>query len=226
MTPQKNLIFDSGPLINFAMNGSLHILERLKQNFKGDFLITKEVRKEIIDKPATIKRFKLESLQIKALYDKKIIKLADLTKKQVDELREKRNKFMSIANSTFRTKKKPLHLIDKGECAVLALSDIMKSPYIVIDERTTRMLCENPENLRKLLQKKLKTTITSNKENYSYFKNFKIIRSTELAYLAYKKKLFNLKYPEALEAMLYGLKFRGCSISEEEVKQIAKMGTK
>ncbi len=219
----KHLIFDSGPLINFAMNGSLHILERLKQNFKGDFLITKEVRKEIIDKPSTIKRFKLESLQLKALYDKKIIKLANLNKNQINELREKRNKFMSIANSTFKTKKKDLHLIDKGECAVLALSKIIKSPYIVIDERTTRMLCENPENLRKLLQKKLHTSITANKDNYSYFKNFKIIRSTELAYLAFKKKLFNLKYPETLEALLYGLKYNGCSISEQEVKQIARM---
>ena len=100
---------------------------------------------------------------------------------------------------------------------------IIKSPYIVIDERTTRMLCENPENLRKLLQKKLHTSVTANKDNYSYFKNFKIIRSTELAYIAYKKKLFNLKSSDILEAMLYGLKYNGCSISEEEVKQIAKM---
>ena len=223
MKQPKNLIFDSGPLINFAMNGSLHILERLKENFKGDFLITKEVRKEIIDKPATIKRFKLESLQLKSLYDRKIIKLANLTKSQINELTEKRNKFMSIANSTFRAKNKPLHLIDKGECAVLALSELTNSPYIVIDERTTRILCENPENLKKLLQKKLKTKITANKDNYPYFNKFKIIRSTELAYLAYKKNLFNLKYPEALEAMLYGLKYRGCSISEQEVKQIAKM---
>ncbi len=219
----KNLIFDSGPLINFAMNNSLHILERLKQQFKGDFLITKEVKKEIIDKPLTIRRFELEALQIKSLYDRKIIKLADITKKQVDELREKRNKFMSIANSIFTTKKKQIHLIDKGECAVLALSALMKSPYIVIDERTTRMLCENPENLRKLLQKKLHTQIKTDEKNYSYFKGFKVIRSTELAYIAYKKKLFDLKYPKVLEAMLYGLKYHGCSISEEEVKQIAKM---
>ncbi len=223
MKQPKNLIFDSGPLINFAMNGSLHILERLKENFKGDFLITKEVKHEIIDKPATIKRFQLESLQLKSLYDRKIIKLAPLTKSQINELTEKRNKYMSIANSTFRTKKKQLHLIDKGECAVLALSEITNSPYIVIDERTTRILCENPENLRKLLEKKLHTNVTANKDNYSHFDKFKIIRSTELAYLAYKKKLFNLKYPEALKAMLYGLKYRGCSISEEEVKQIAKM---
>ena len=53
----KYLIFDSGPLINYSMNGSLHIIERLKKEFKGEFLITKEVKKEIIDNPKKIKRF-------------------------------------------------------------------------------------------------------------------------------------------------------------------------
>jgi len=221
---QKNLIFDAGPLINFAMNGSLHILEGLKKQFKGDFLITKEVLYEIIEHPSKIKRFELEALQLKNLYDKKIIKLAEITSKQVDELRKKRNQLMNIANSTFKTRKRNIHLIDKGESAVLALFSILKSENaIVIDERTTRMLVENPENLRKLLEKKLKEEIKANKKNYTYFKNYKIIRSTELAYIAYKKGLFKLKYPNALEAMLYGLKYRGCSISESEVEEMSNL---
>ena len=94
---------------------------------------------------------------------------------------------------------------------------------IVVDERTTRMLCENPENLRKLLQKKLHTNISANKQNYDYFKNFRIIRSTELAYLAYKKGFFDIKDPRILDAVLYGLKYHGCSISEEEIEEIKKL---
>ena len=221
MTQKKYLIFDSGPLINFAMNGSLYILERLKKEFDGEFIITKEVMKEIIDVPLTIKRFELEALQLKDLYDRGIIKLADITTKQVDELRKKREEITVIANNMFRTKKKTIHIIDKGESAVLALSKIIKSPNaIVIDERTTRMLCENPENLRKLFEKKFHAKVEANRKNYSYFKDYKIIRSTELAYIAHKKGLFNLKYPQALEAMLYGLKYRGCSISESEVEEM------
>lgn len=216
----KYLIFDSGPLINFAMNGSLHILEKLKKEFDGEFLITKEVKQEIIDTPLTIKRFELEALQLKSIYDKGIIKLADLTPQQVDELRKKRDEIMNTANTTFKTKKRYIHLIDKGESAVLALSNILNSPYIVIDERTTRILCENPENLKKLLEKKLHTTITANKKNYPYFKNYKIIRSTELAYIAYKKALFDIKDSKILEAALYALKYRGCSISEAEIEEI------
>ena len=141
------------------------------------------------------------------MYDKKIIKLTDLTPQQIDELRKKREEIMNIANTTFKTKKRYIHLLDKGESAVLALSKFVKPNLIVIDERTTRMLCENPENLKKLLEKKLHTPITANKKNYSYFKEYKVIRSVELAYIAYKKHLFNIKDPRALEAMLYGLKY-------------------
>ncbi len=220
----KCLIFDSGPLINFAMNGLLPVLERLKKEFKGDFLITKEVKQEIIDTPMEIKRFELEALQMKELFDKRIIKHADITEKQVDELRNKREEIIRIANSTFFSNKKDIHLLDKGECATLALSFILKEPNaIVIDERTTRMLCEAPENLRKLLEKKLHTKVEANRKNYEFFQKFKIIRSTELAYIACKKNLCEIKDPKILEAVLYGLKFRGCSISEKEIDEIKKM---
>jgi len=220
----KHIIFDAGPLINFSMNNLLHVLRRLKKEFKGEFLITKEVQKEIIERPLNIKRFELGALQLKKLFDENIIKHANITNKQVDDLRQKRNHIMNLANSTFKAKGKDIHLIDKGESAALALSQILKQQnhksVIAIDERTTRMLCENPENLRKLLQKKLHTPIQANKKNYDFFKQFKIIRSTELAYIAYKKKLFDLKDPRTLEAALYGLKYKGCSISEEEIEEV------
>jgi predicted nucleic acid-binding protein len=220
---QKSLVFDSGPIINFAMNGILPILEDLKKEFKGDFLITKEVKKEIIDKPLTIKRFELQALQINELFKKGVIKHAEITKKQVDKLKTIREGLIQTANNTFKTKKRYVHLIDKGEAAALALSSILpNNPPLVIDERTTRILCENPENLRKLLEKKLHTTVNSNIKNYMPFRNFKIIRSTELVYHAYKKGLFKIKSPQILEAALYGVKFRGCSVSEEEIKEIIR----
>jgi len=84
-------------------------------------------------------------------------------------------------------------------------------------------MCENPENLRKLLQKKLRTPISANKKNYDFFKKFKVIRSTELVYIANKKKLFDLKDPRALKAMLYAMKYKGCSVSKEEIEQMARL---
>jgi predicted nucleic acid-binding protein len=220
----KKIIFDAGPLINFAMNGSLHILRRLKKEFKGEFLITKEVKEEIIDHPENIKRFELGALQLKALFNEGIIQHANITEVQIQELRKIRERLKNTANSTFKAKGKYLHLIDKGESAALALAEVINHPsIIVIDERTTRMLCENPENLRRLLQKKLHTRVISNENNYKHFKKFRIIRSTELAFIAYKKGLFELKDPKALEAMLYGLKYKGCSISEGEIEEMKRL---
>ena len=224
MTAKKYIIFDSGPLINFAMNGLLPTLKKLKQDFDGEFLITKEVKREIIDYPQTIKRFELESLQLEEMFKEGIIKHADISDKQVDEIRTKREEIMKLANNTFFANGRSIHLLDKGECAALALASITKEPNVVaVDERTTRMICENPENLRKLLQKKLHTDISAKKQNYDFFKKFKIIRSTELAYIAYKKGLFELKDPRALDATLYALKFHGCSISEEEIEELKKL---
>jgi hypothetical protein len=53
MTEQtsKVIIFDSGALISFSMNGITSIIKRLKEIFKGKFLITSEIKKEIIDVP-------------------------------------------------------------------------------------------------------------------------------------------------------------------------------
>jgi len=224
----RYLIFDAGPLINFSMNGLLDSLEKLKQNFKGEFLITKEVKKEIIDHPKTVKRFELGAIRLEQLYNKGVFKLADINPEEVDELRRLRDNFMQKANSMFKTKKRDVHLLDKGECAALALSTILKRKTkqdapLVIDERTTRIICENPGNLKKLMEKKLHTSIKANVSSYDLFKGFKIIRSTELAYIIHKKGLFKLDHPKAFEAIVYGLKFKGCSISEKEVQALSKM---
>jgi len=43
-------------------------------------------------------------------------------------------------------------------------------------------------------------------------------------YVAYKKGLIKLKGELVLDALLYALKFKGCSISGEEIRQIKRIG--
>ncbi|MEM0465601.1 MAG: hypothetical protein QXW97_02780 [Candidatus Pacearchaeota archaeon] len=220
----KYIIFDSGPLINFAMNNMLGILIKIKESFSVEFLITKEVKQEIIDYPITLKKYEYEALQLQDIFNKGIIKHANLTDEQINELRKIREEIMNLANSTFYTNKNNIPLLEKGECAALALSVIIKEPNIIaVDERTTRMLCESPENLKKLLENKFHTKIMARKENYEFFKRFKIIRSTELAYISYKKGFFEIKDTRTLDAALWALKLHGCSISEIEIEQMKKM---
>lgn len=226
---KKAIIFDSGALISLAMNGLLPELRELKKIFKGDFIITQEVKKEIIDKPLTIKRFELEALKLKSLLEDKILEMPLFLGIKDSEISKKSDEILKIANNVFRSRGKDIKLIGFGESSCLALSKILTDKkiknVIAIDERTTRIMCEKPENLINLLERKLHTKIESNKNDFNFFKEFKIIRSSELVYVAFKKNLVRLKDGDTiLDALLWAVKFKGCSISSEEIDKIKKIG--
>ena len=223
----KYLIFDSGSLINFTSNGLLHLFTQLREAFKGEFLITHSIRYETIEHPMRVKRFEWGALRIKQLLDRGIIKIAEGKVVKADELKKRTNQILSTANNTFFARGKAIHLIEEGESECLALSELLSEKgienLIVIDERTARLLCERPNNLERLFRKKLHTKIKSIKSNYGAFSKFRIIRSTELAYIAYKRGFTRLKDPRTLDAILYALKFGGVSISDREIKAIKKL---
>ena len=88
------------------------------------------------------------------------------------EITKNAQEFMNIANSAFKETNKEIHLVELGESSCLALSKLLTEKgienIITIDERTMRVLCEKPENLRKLLEKKLHTKISYDKEKLKY----------------------------------------------------------
>jgi len=225
---QKAIVFDSSTLINFTMNGLLEEFGELKKGFDGKFLVTKEVIAEIIDKPMTIKRFKLEALKIKKMLAEKILEMPSAVGIGDNQISEMTNEIKNKANNIFFGRGNAIQIIHSGESSCLALSALLNEKkidnVISVDERTTRMLGEKPENLSMLLQKKLHTEIKPKKENFAFFKKFKFIRSAELIYVAYKKGIVKLKNHDILDALLYALKFNGCSISDEEIYEIEKMG--
>ena len=228
MAQKKAIIFDSGTLISFSMNGLLNVIRDLKGIFKGRFLITEGVKKEIIDKPLTIKRFELEALKLKQLLKEKVIELPEALGIGHDEIRRGAEEILDVANKTFFGGEKDITIIHFGEAESLSLSRILTKKgidnVIAIDERTTRVLVEKPENLKKLLGKKLHTQINSRKEHYKFFEGFKIIRSPELAYVAYKKGLIKINDKMLLDALLYAMKFKGAAISGDEIREILRIG--
>lgn len=229
----KAIIFDASPLISFSMAGLIAQLKNLKNIFNGKFLITKDVKYEIIDKPITIKKFKLEALRLKKFLNERILEMPFVFAINESEISKKTEQIKKIANSTFKSKYENIKLIDSGETSCLVLSRLLDKKgidnVIAVDERTIRMLCEKPENLRKLLEKKLHTKILANSNNYKYFKGFKFIRSSELIYVAFKKNLIELNQgknhkADILDALLYAVKFKGCAISGDEIKEIKRIG--
>ena len=224
----KAIVFDSGTLISLSMNGLVYELRDLKKIFKGNFLITKDVKAEVIDKPLTIKRFELEALRIKQLLDDGVLEVPKVVGVAEDRINLETSKFLDIGNTTFQSKGKDIHIIDSGEASCLALSKILSEKkienVIAVDERTTRLLGEKPENIKKIMNDKFHINITSNKENYKFFQGFKFVRSTELIYVAYKKGFIDIKDGGiVLDALLYALMFGGCSVSSAEIDEIKKL---
>lgn len=223
----KSLVFDTGPIISIVTNNLLWILKPLKKKFKGEFYITQKVKKELIDKPLRSKKFKFEAITILEYIKDGTLKISKQSVYPKTEI------LLNLANSIFKTKNKYLHIVSKGEIEALALASRLKSNALVVDERTTRMLIENPNSLSKTLSNKLHTQVTLDKNNLKKFQkelnNINIIRSAELLTIAYELGLLN-KYiansidkKTLLNSLLWGTKLRGCSISSKEIDTIIKL---
>lgn len=223
----KAIIFDSGTLISFAMNGLFDEIVKLRKIFDGKFLITHSVKEEIIDKPLNIKKFELEALRLKKLYDEKVLESPESLGIRDDEISQISNELLNHANTSFQANGKEVKLVSLGEVSCMALSKLLTAKGIVnviaVDERTMRMLGEKPENLRKLLESKLHTKVYSNRKNFDAFGGFRFIRSTELIYVAYKKGLVGIKDEKLLDALLYAMKFKGAAISGDEIEEIKRL---
>jgi predicted nucleic acid-binding protein len=222
----KFLIFDAGPIISLTMNGMLGILERLKEQFSGEFILTPRVKNEVIDRPLKIPKYKLEALEVKSLLEKGVFKLSsDFISNQ--KLDAETNRLLEVANNTIHSAEHNEHvtLIHLGEASCLAFANLCKCDHlIVIDERTTRLLSESPKNLELLMERKLHSPLTMNEALVSEFKGYKFIRSSELMFLAYKRNLIPLKKDKnLLDAVLYAGKFKGTSISSDEIEEMKRL---
>lgn len=224
---KKALIFDSGTLITLSMNGLLYILEELKKIFQGKFIITEQVKYETLDRPINVPRFELEALRVKNLLDKKIIEMPNELGINSKEINKETEHLISIANHCVKANNSWIKILSEAETSCLALSKILTNQgienIIAIDERTTRILTEKPENLKQIMESRLHTKVELYQNSLNEFKNFRFIRSTELVYVAYKKNLLKLKGPKVLEAALFATKFKGASVSYDEIEELKKL---
>ncbi|MBR9675473.1 hypothetical protein GOV05_00510 [Candidatus Woesearchaeota archaeon] len=224
------LIFDTGPIISLANNNLLFVLSNLKESFGGDFFITDAVKKEIIDKPLSSKKWKFEAFQIKKLVREGILKIYDGPKTH-----DLTTELLNLANKIYSAHNNPIQIVHYAEMQVLAASLITSSDKVVVDERTTRMLVENPNKVKERLERKLHTKIFIDKKALSNLEDkirgVKVIRSTELIVAAYELGLLDdylaedmqNSNTELLDALLWALKLNGCSISEREISAIKKV---
>ena len=228
----KSIIFDAGPIISLTMNNLLWLLNPLKKQFNGDFYISKEIKKELVDKPLNTKRFEFEALQVL-----QYIKSNALRVIVNEDILKKRDMLLNLANNIFKAKGRWIKIVHTGEIEGIASAIYLNSSAFVVDERTTRLLIENPSNLAKILKHKLHVKLTINKNNLRKFRketeNIKMIRSAELVAIAYElglldKYIPNIPNPKRtlLDSILWGVKLDGCAVSKKEIEWIMSIENK
>ena len=225
----KSITFDTGPIISLATNNLLWLLGNLKERYGGDFLIPKEVKLELVENPIETKRFKLEALQVNREINKGNLKVVD--NPNIQNIKEE---LLQLINGCFSARNTTIKIVHQGEMAAIATALAYNSDAIVIDERTTRELIENPDRLAALMSRKLHARVNVNRSSINKVRliigNLKVIRSIELAIIGYElgwfdKYLTQDKYARKtlIEAILWGIKVRGASISQQEIDRIVKL---
>jgi hypothetical protein len=224
----KSIVFDAGSVISLTMNNLLWILEPLKEQFNGHFYITPDIHDELVKKPLRTKKFKFEALQVMRWIKSGILEIYDEGPIHLLAMH-----LHGLANSSFIAKHHPIKIVHMGEMEAMAVLLRTHASAIVIDERTTRKLVEHPEDIVRRLRKKLHIPVSVNekplKELQERIRKVKVIRSIELVLIAYEMGLLDSYIPpgkdgrkQLLEAVMWGVKLDGCSVSEKEIKQLLK----
>lgn len=211
---------DSSALISLTDSCFIHALYFLKKKFKGSFILPPSVEYECVDHPAHMKMHAMHALRIKRAINEGILEVVPLS--DSDEVQ----RIKWAANNIFNSNGTPLRILQDGEIEMLALADQAGVSNLLIDERTTRMLAEDPDSLHKHLEEEFHRPISVNDENLSEFarltRNMKFFRSSELLLLAYEKGYFadygELEH-DAIEAALYKLKYAGCAVGFSEISE-------
>ncbi|MBN2881556.1 hypothetical protein JXM83_05910 [Candidatus Woesearchaeota archaeon] len=233
----KVLVFDTGPIISLASNNLLWILPELKEKFGGRFVITPKVKEELIDKPLKSKKFRFEAVQLLPLLANGVIEVYE--SKGATSLS---TELLNLANTSYEAKNNWIKIVHPAEIEVLCAALELHAQAVVIDETATRYLIEDPSKLLNRLERKLHSKMILNKEHLNslkiHFKNLKVIRSFELAIVAYDAGLFskylnedskkydpNLKH-DLLSGVLWALKLNGCSVKTEDIEDAVSLESK
>ncbi len=214
------IVADSSAIISLATNCLSPALALLNTKI----FVTPTVYNEVVVNPMNSKRYALESLRIKKLFSEHAIEI-----KEPDD--EVTRTILNCCNSVFESRHVPLNVIHRGEAEVMALAKEIKADAILVDERTTRLFIEDPVQLKGVLTGRINREIHVNNSQLKKLSillpDVPILRSAEVAAVAYERGILDkYLYPEknkVLEAVLYSLKFSGCSISWDEIKDYLRL---
>ncbi|MDO8428501.1 MAG: hypothetical protein Q7S92_04785 [Candidatus Diapherotrites archaeon] len=215
------IVLDSSALISLSETCLFDVFRALNKKLGIQFIMSQGVAEESIETPSTIKRFQLSSERIQKGLNEKWIQVAQMN----SESKALEERMVSLCGKLFHSNGKFIQILHKGEAESLALMQQVNSRILCMDEKTTRMLIETPNELRELIQRRQGINIQVNSTILNELNQIIpkpiIIRSTELIALAYEEGLLNETITntiKAARAALYAVKYAGCAVSEEEIE--------
>lgn len=206
------IVADAGPLISLSNTCLLWILERLP----FDFILPPWVVNEVARFPRETKHYKLSALRIN-----EYIRVGILRETELGERGEEiAKRVQHLANNVYTIHRRPLRIIQRGEAEAIALATLTDHAMLV-DERTIRLLLEDPFELKNVLQIRTNGRVQIDKDKAEELQEIVgdvlMLRSVDLMAYAYEERLLG-KGKEYLEAALYALKYAGCAVSEREIQ--------
>lgn len=221
----KDVLCDSSSLISLGDSCLDNVFYFLHEKFGVRFLIPPEVEYEVVTRPLSggLFQYYFSALKMqKAIHDKV---LATVPRSDNEPLT---GQILEAANNLFFIRGGAMRLVHPGEAGMIAAAKQLGISTILIDERTTRMLIEAPDALKKHLEGEFGVHAMVNRKNLERLaeltKGLNVIRSCELLVLAYEHGFLD-RFPEkqkALEAGLYRVRFSGCSLSLHEIQEFVK----
>ena len=219
------IVCDSSTLISLSDTCNIECLYFLRNNSSASFLIPPSVYNEIITCPLHIPRFEFSAVRLrKALEDGAF---HQVTAPQIEQATRE---IMSAANKCFRLNGKPLSLLHEGEAQCLAAYNAAGAAALAIDEKTTRLLIEDPFKLLQALKEEYRGHLSVDESALATFtektRGMTIIRSAEIIAVAAQKGFFQ-EYKafenQAFHSALNALRRAGCSMTQNELEEYSQI---
>lgn len=215
----RAISLDSSFIISLALNCMLNIFDILSE--RVDFIIGRKVYIETVDRALNSKRHRFQAIRILKRIKEGKIRLIEIPERKIQ-------KVMNIANNIFFSNRKNIEIVHVGETEAVIIAREYEVPLLGIDEKTMRLLIEDPYRLREIIESRTHRPIEIDEDNLGRWskmvKGVKVIRSADLfVYVVRKDYLQNYPLKEKmLEGGLWSLKFSGCAISDEEIREYLK----
>jgi len=225
----RSIVLDSSCIISLSNSCALDILEFLKEKSGVCFYLTPWVKEEVVDAPLRTKRFKLAGLRVMELLKEGVMEVYGST-----QMRNEAVSLLNRINHVFYTRKFPVRIVHKGEVETFVAAERLGTRVIGMDEHVFRLFLEDVETLKMVLRKRLRKEVKVNqsllREIWSEYSKKSVIRSTELASVAFHlgyfdpfREVIQRGKAEALRGILWSLKLNGCAISTREIEEYVRV---